>query len=155
MAGKHALLIAAIVAISRVGSADPSTPAVRQVQQLRLGEGVPVWLEIAATSAFVVIDTARDGRHERTYLTVPLGDLNRAPGYRVIFERLVSAFDRQASIGIVWSEAPDHSTPGPEWRKPEGHTYFTVQSVFPLVAQSTDAYRAPARVVTPRGELKK
>ena len=144
------LVLAAAVSIA---SADPpSSPPLKQLRTVRLSDGTPIFVELTATDAFVTFDTFRDKRHERTYLAIPLHD---AMGTRLMFAEVEKAFAGKTSIGIVWSEAPDQSSPGPEWRKPEGHTYWVLQSVFNLTPDSTEPYTAPPKVLGPHGEIKK
>jgi len=146
-------ILVAFVLTSTIAAADPNpSPPVRQIRNARLSDGTPIWIELTATDAFVTLDTFRDKRHERTYLSVPLD--NRA-GNKLMFEAIEHAFAMKAPVGVAWVESPDLGSMGPEWRKPEGHQYWQLQSVFTLTPDSTDAYLVPPRAVTPHGEIKK
>jgi len=146
-------ILVAFVLGSTIAAADPvASPPVKQVRNARLSDGTPIWIELTATDAFITLDAFRDKRHERTYLSVPLD--NRA-GTKLMFEAIEHAFTTRTPLGVAWIEAPDLGSPGPEWRKPEGHQYWQLQGVFNLTPDSTDAYLVPPRAVTAHGEIKK
>ena len=147
------LVLVALVLGSTIAAADPApSPPMKSIRNARLSDGTPIWIEVTATDAFITLDTFRDKRHERTYLVVPLD--NRA-GTKLMFDAIEHAFTTKSAVGVAWVETPDLGSSGPEWRKPEGHQYWQLQSVFNLTPDSTDAYLAPPRAVGPHGEIKK
>lgn len=146
-------ILFACVTFAPLAAADPAaSPPVKEVRNARISDGTPIWLEVTATDAYVVLDSVRDHRHERTYLSLPLANDS---GAKLLYAAVEHAFATRTALGVVWIEAPNLGSPGPEWRKPEGHSYWQLQSVFNLTPDSTESYAAPPRVVTAHGEIKK
>jgi hypothetical protein len=146
-------LIASLVSAALATSlASADSPRIKQVQNARLSEGTPIWIELTATEAFVTLDAVRDRHHERMYLFVPL---KNELGSKLLYDAVAKAFETKSLIGVTWIETPDLGTTGPEWRRAEGHQYWQLQSIYSLTPDSTEPYTAPPRVVGPHGEIKK